>query len=48
MCQFQPYDRDQYYLLPPSMRDWLPAGDLAYFVIDLVEQLDLREIYEYY
>ncbi|NQU24049.1 MAG: transposase, partial [Candidatus Nealsonbacteria bacterium] len=46
--QFKPYDRDQQYLLPPSMRDWLPAGDLAYFVVDVVEALDLSAVYAYY
>ena len=46
--QFKPYDRDQQFLLPPSLRDWLPAGDLAYFIVDVVEELDLSEIYEYY
>ena len=35
-------DRDQALLLPPDLRDWLPAGHLALFVIDAVEQLDLR------
>ena len=34
-------DRDQEFLLPPSMRDWLPEGHLAWFVIDAVEQMDL-------
>ena len=46
--QFKPYDRDQQYLLPPSMHDWLPDGDLAYFIVDVVEVLDLGEIYAYY
>jgi len=46
--QFKPYDRDQQYLLPPSMHDWLPEGDLAYFIVDVVEVLDLSEIYAYY
>ncbi len=46
--QFKPYDRDQRYLLPPSMRDWLPEGDLAHFMIDVVEVLDLGEVYAYY
>lgn len=35
---------DQEYLLPPSPQDWLPAGHLAYFVLDLVEELDLSGI----
>ena len=30
------------------MRDWLPEGDLAYFIIDVAATLDLREIYQYY
>jgi transposase len=45
---FKPYSREQAYLLPPSMRDWLPAGDLAYFVVDVVEMLDLSDIERYY
>lgn len=36
-------DRDQAFLLPPSMRDWLPVDHLVWFVIDLVDQLDLVE-----
>ena len=31
-------------LLPPSLRDWLPEGHLAYFVSDLVDHLDLSAI----
>jgi transposase len=34
-------DRDQPFLLPPDLRDWLPAGHLAWFVRDVVDQLDL-------
>lgn len=30
--------------MPPSLSDWLPAGHLAYFVSDLVDQLDLSAI----
>jgi transposase len=47
-CCFKEYNLDQALLLPPSMRDWLPEGDLAYFIIDVVEELDLSEIYRYY
>jgi len=32
------------YLLPPSATEWLPEGHLAYFILDLVEDLDLAEI----
>ena len=45
---FKPYNREQAFLLPPSMNDWLPKGDLAYFVADLAETLDLSEIERYY
>src|SRR3954451_21679116 len=34
-------DRDQELLLPPSLREWLPEGHLAWFVIDAVAALDL-------
>jgi transposase len=35
-------DRDQAFLLPPDLRDWLPADHLAWFVLDVVDQLDLH------
>ncbi|UTI63275.1 transposase [Paraconexibacter antarcticus] len=41
--RFVSADRDQEWLLPPSMRDWLPEGHLAWFVIELVDELDLCE-----
>lgn len=34
----------QGFLLPPSPMDWLEEGHLAYFILDVVETLDLREI----
>jgi transposase len=34
-------DREQELLLPPSLRDWLPEGHFAWFVIDVVGELDL-------
>ena len=42
--KFQPIDRDTLYLFPPSMQEWLPEEHLARFVIDIVDQLDLREL----
>jgi transposase len=45
---YRPYDPDQLLLLPPSLRDWLPAGHLAYFLADVVDGLDLRAIYAPY
>jgi transposase len=35
-------------LLPPSLLDWLPEGHLAHFILDVVEQLDLSNIYASY
>jgi hypothetical protein len=34
-------DRDQAFLLPPDLREWLPADHLAWFGLDVVDQLDL-------
>ena len=42
--KFQPMDRDTLYLLLPSIQEWLPEAHLARFVIDIVDQLDLREL----
>src|SRR3954451_12341439 len=41
-------DRDQELLLPPSLREWLPEGHLAWFVIDAVAALDLTPFYTVY
>src|SRR5215213_2979607 len=34
-------DREQELLLPPSLREWLPEGHLAWFVLDAVAEMDL-------
>ena len=34
----------QSFLLPPSPLDWLPEGHLAYFILDVVDELDLSAI----
>jgi transposase len=41
---YRPYVPEQDLLLPPSLRDWLPEQHLAYFVSDLIDQLDLSAI----
>lgn len=41
---FVEVDRNTLYLLPPSVQDWLPKGHLARFVVDIVDQLDLRSL----
>jgi len=35
-------------LLPPSLMDWLPKGHLVYFIVDVVERLDISKIYASY
>jgi transposase len=40
--------REQGFLLPPDVRDWLPADHLAWFVIDAVAQMDLSAFYSAY
>ena len=40
--------REQGFLLPPDVRDWLPDGHLAWFVIDAVGELDLQAFYGAY
>ena len=40
--EFRPYEPDQTLLFPPSLRDWLPEGHLAFFLSDTIDALDLR------
>src|SRR5437867_8407183 len=37
---YLPVDREQGFLLPPDVREWLPEGHLAWFVIDVVARVD--------
>ena len=41
---YLPWTQDQPYLLPPSLRDWLPERHLAWFILDVVATLDLSPI----
>jgi transposase len=41
-------DREQAFLLPPSLREWLAEDHLAWFVIDAVAEVDLGEFYADY
>lgn len=45
---FRTYEPDQPFLMPVSMREWLPDGHLAYFISDLVDHLDLSAIMDRY
>jgi transposase len=41
-------DREQSFLMPPDVREWLPARHLAWFVIDAVAEMDLEGFYAAY
>ena len=43
---YRPVQRDQQFLLPPDMREWLSESHLAWFVIETVEQLDTSAFHE--
>jgi transposase len=45
---FLPAERDQLYLMPASLSDWLPKDHLAFFVLDVVAALDLSVFYARY
>ena len=34
-------DRDQLFLLPPSIREWLPEGHFVWFLLDAIKHMDL-------
>jgi len=33
-------DRDQLFMLPPSMREWIPEDHIAWFLLDVVSEVD--------
>jgi len=45
---YRPYFPEQDFLLPPSLREWLPESHLSYFVSDMMDQLDLSGIEQRY
>jgi transposase len=45
MLNLRAVERDQLMLMPPSLREWLPAGHLAWFILDVVAELDLSGFY---
>jgi transposase len=40
--------RDQAFLMPPDLRDWLPADHLVWTIVDAVEEMDLAAFYGEY
>ena len=45
---FVSLDRSTPFLLPPSLQEWLPEDHLARFIVEIVEQLDLRPLEKAY
>jgi hypothetical protein len=45
---FRPCNFEQLLLLPPDMTHWLPQDHLAYFVRDVVGQMNLSVVYASY
>jgi transposase len=45
---YRDWSTEQAYLFPPSPHDWLPEGDLVYFLLDTVATLDLAPIFAHY
>src|ERR671931_1982855 len=43
--RFVACDREQSFLMPPDVREWLPPRHLAWFVIDAVREMDLDGFY---
>jgi transposase len=41
-------DREQVFLMPPDVREWLPEGHFAWFVVDAVAAMDLSSFYAAY
>jgi transposase len=41
-------DRDQVFLMPPSLREWLPEDHLVWTVLDAVAEMDLGAFYATY
>jgi len=48
MITFKANNRNQPFLMPPSIQEWLPQRHLARFIVDTVEILDLNDIYKEY
>jgi transposase len=46
--RFVACDREQSFLMPPDVREWLPEGHLAWFVIDAVAAMELDAFYAAY
>ena len=46
--KFRKWAPDQTWLLPPSPREWLNQNHLVYFLLDVVDEMDLAPFFERY
>jgi transposase len=44
-ANFRTPDRDQIYLIPPSLEDWIPEDDIVHFIIEAVELVPMSEFH---
>ncbi len=42
MTNFRSYDRSQRLLLPPDLKDWVADDDLAHFIVEAAERIDMH------
>lgn len=42
MSNFRDYDRSQRLLLPPDLKDWVADDDLAHFIVEAAERVDMH------
>lgn len=45
MPNFVPFNRGQSFLLPPDLKDWLPADDVAHFIVAAVERVSMASFH---
>jgi len=43
-ARFVNVDYDTPLFLPPNLRDWVPAGHLAHFILEAIAEMDLRQV----
>jgi transposase len=41
-------DREQAFLMPPSLRDWVPEDHLVWTILEAVDEMDLSDFYADY
>ncbi len=43
-ARFVTVDYDTPLMLPPNLREWVPANHLAHFILDVVEEMNLSQV----